>query len=47
MKASGASRGLWARRLGWMVLIWAASVVGLAVVASILRILMSLGGLTA
>jgi Protein of unknown function (DUF2474) len=37
----------WARRIGWLVLLWAASVVALSVVALILHALMSLAGLTA
>ncbi|ONH81589.1 hypothetical protein APZ41_019065 [Roseomonas mucosa] len=35
------------RRLGWLVLIWAGSVLALGVVASVFRILMSMAGLTA
>ncbi len=38
---------LWARRIGWLVLLWAASVAALGVVALILHALMSLAGLTA
>jgi hypothetical protein len=37
----------WLRRIGWLVLIWTASVAALGVVALILRALMSLAGLTA
>jgi hypothetical protein len=37
----------WLRRLGWLVLIWAASVAALGLVATLLRILMSLAGLKA
>jgi len=36
---------LWARRMGWMVLIWAGSVAGLAVVAFLLRLVMKLSGM--
>lgn len=39
--------GSWLRRVGWMVLIWTASVLALAVVAMLLRVLMNLAGLTA
>jgi NO-binding membrane sensor protein with MHYT domain len=47
MRAAHSSpAGLWARRLGWMVLLWTASVVGLAIVAMIFRGLMALAGLT-
>jgi len=34
------------RRLGWMIIIWAASVLGLGVVAGAFRVLMSYAGLT-
>jgi len=36
----------WLRRVGWLVLIWAASVAALGFVAGLLRIIMSLAGLT-
>jgi hypothetical protein len=36
----------WPRRIGWMVLIWAASVMGLGIIAALLRGLMRLAGLT-
>jgi Protein of unknown function (DUF2474) len=36
----------WPRRVGWLVLIWAASVTALGVVAALFRILMNLAGLT-
>jgi len=36
----------WPRRVGWLVLIWAASVATLAVVAALFRIAMNLAGLT-
>ena len=35
------------RRMGWLVLIWAASVLALGIVASVFRVLMTLAGLTA
>lgn len=41
----GAGRS-WLRRVGWLVLIWAASVAALGVVALLFRGLMSLAGLT-
>ncbi len=34
------------RRLGWLVLIWTASVLALAVVAALFRVFMNLAGLT-
>ncbi len=37
----------WPRRIGWLVLIWAASVAALAVVAALFRMAMNLVGLTA
>jgi hypothetical protein len=36
----------WLRRVGWLVLIWTASVLALGVVAGLFRILMALAGLT-
>lgn len=34
------------RRVGWLVLIWALSVLTLGIVASLFRVLMTLAGLT-
>ena len=36
----------WLLRLGWLVLIWAGSVLALGVVAGIFRVVMNLAGLT-
>jgi hypothetical protein len=36
----------WLRRFGWLVLIWTASVVALAVVAVLFRLIMGFAGLT-
>jgi hypothetical protein len=36
----------WLRRVGWLVLIWAGSVLALGGVASLLRVVMNLAGLT-
>jgi hypothetical protein len=36
----------WAKRVGWLVLIWAASIAALGAAALLLRGLMSLAGLT-
>ncbi len=36
----------WPRRIGWMGLIWAVSVMGLGIVAMLVRVLMGLAGLT-
>ncbi|RCS24153.1 DUF2474 domain-containing protein [Phyllobacterium salinisoli] len=44
--SSPTARGLWLRRVGWLVLIWAASVAALAVVAGLFRMFMSFAGLT-
>jgi hypothetical protein len=41
------ARKPWLRRIGWLVLIWTASVAALGVVALILHGLMSLAGLAA
>jgi hypothetical protein len=37
---------LWLRRVGWLILIWAASVAALGAVALVLRAIMSVAGLT-
>lgn len=37
---------LWAKRLGWMVLLWTASVAALGIVAWLLRMLMQAVGLS-
>jgi hypothetical protein len=37
---------MWLRRVGWLVLIWAASVLALGVVAGLFRVVMTLAGLT-
>jgi hypothetical protein len=39
-------RRLWARRLGWMMLLWAAGVAAMAALALGIRGAMSLAGLT-
>lgn len=36
----------WRRRIGWLVLIWGASVAALFVVAQVLRMLMRLAGMS-
>ncbi|MBS0235005.1 MAG: DUF2474 domain-containing protein [Proteobacteria bacterium] len=36
----------WRRRIGWLLLIWLASVVALAVVAGAIRVIMTAAGLT-
>jgi hypothetical protein len=38
-------RASWWRRLGWLILIWAASVAALATVAWVIRLLMNAAGL--
>lgn len=38
--------GSWPKRLGWLVLIWAASVLTLGAVALIFRLIMNMAGLT-
>jgi len=37
---------MWLRRVGWLVLIWAASVLALGVVSGLFRVVMNLAGLT-
>jgi hypothetical protein len=37
----------WPRRIGWLILIWIASVAALAIVAVLFRALMNAAGLTA
>jgi Protein of unknown function (DUF2474) len=46
MTAHPSAAQTWLRRVGWLVLIWAASVVALGVVAGLLRVVMNLAGLT-
>jgi len=36
----------WLRRVGWLVLIWAAGVLALGLVAGLFRVVMNLAGLT-
>lgn len=38
-------RGLWLRRIGWLVVLWAAGVVALGLVALALRLVMHAAGL--
>ena len=46
MTPGSASLRLWARRVGWMVLLWAAGVAVLAVVALVFRVVMTFAGMT-
>ena len=36
----------WSKRIGWLVLIWTVSVLGLGAVAYLFRLLMNFAGLT-
>ena len=36
----------WLRRVGWLVLIWAAGVLALGLIAGLFRVVMNLAGLT-
>lgn len=45
MTGPAAPQSRWWQRLGWLVLIWAASVAALAVVALGFRVLMRLAGM--
>lgn len=47
MATVSANAKLWLRRIGWLVLIWSASVAALGVAAFGLRLLMSAAGFTA
>jgi hypothetical protein len=42
----GSRHRVWARRIGWLILIWTASVVALAIVAALLHTVMNFAGLT-
>jgi Protein of unknown function (DUF2474) len=46
MAAGSAKAKFWLRRLGWLVLLWSASVAALGVAAFALRLLMSMAGMT-
>lgn len=46
MASEGRDRKLWPRRIGWLLLIWIASVGALAIVAVLMRLLMNMAGLT-
>jgi hypothetical protein len=43
---TGHGHRLWARRFGWLILLWTLSVLALAVVAVLLRTVMKLAGLS-
>lgn len=47
MPRTSTKRGLWLSRFGWLVLIWTASVSGLALVAILFRMFMKMAGMTA
>jgi hypothetical protein len=38
-------RGMWLRRIGWLVVLWAAGVAALGIVALALRLVMQAAGL--
>ncbi|QTH22480.1 uncharacterized protein DUF2474 [Hephaestia caeni] len=46
MSSDRRDKKLWPRRIGWLVLIWVASVGVLAIVAVLFRLLMNMAGLT-
>jgi hypothetical protein len=46
-RETGLPKDTWARRIGWLVLLWTASVATLAAVAFLIRLLMNLVGMTA
>ena len=45
-QASNNRSWLWLRRSGWLIAIWTGSVVSLAIVAMLFRVVMSFAGLT-
>jgi hypothetical protein len=47
MAAPDGAPASWPKRIGWLVLIWTASVLALGLVALAFRLLMNLAGLTA
>lgn len=47
MAREGMPRRLWLRRIGWLVVIWAASIAVLAIIALGFRMLMNMAGMTA
>lgn len=44
---ASAPRGTWLRRIGWLALLWAASVLALGVVAWLIRQFMAAAGMSA
>lgn len=46
MHQQGGTRRLWLRRVGWLLLIWAASVLSLGAVAYVFRLFMKAAGLS-
>jgi hypothetical protein len=46
MSAGPPQKPRWVRRIGWLVLLWGASVAVLGLVAFVLRALMNMSGLT-
>ena len=47
MSAPSQAPNSWAKRIGWLILLWAAGVVTVGLVAVAFRVLMNLAGLTA
>lgn len=46
VSGSGDEKPSWLRRIGWMVLLWAAGVATVGLVAIVIRIVMTAAGLT-
>jgi len=46
MREEKSGRPVWLKRMGWLVLIWCLSVVGLGAVAWLLRLFMQAAGLS-
>jgi uncharacterized membrane protein len=41
----GAGRRLWARRVGWLLILWVGGVASLAVIAFLMRMIMRMAGM--
>jgi hypothetical protein len=46
-QAEGTGRPSWPKRIGWLLVLWAAGVLALGLVAGLLRVVMTAAGLAA